>query len=135
MVWESILLLSIISSIVVLCYRSETEWKWFMFLMPIYIYCIILFTITGRIGILSERNIKLFPGESLCIMLSSPWNNRGGYEYIEAVGNILLFVPFGMFLRKYFKCKYYVLAMLAIIISFLIEYVQFYFMIGKFEID
>lgn len=136
MIWNSILLIWIIVISIFLCYKNDKRMKWMIvLLLPIYTYCLMRFTITGRVGTVDSKDINLFPGESLITMLSSPWNNRGGYEYIEAVGNILLFVPLGVFLRKCFNCKYQVLAIFALFTSILIEYTQLSLLIGVFEID
>lgn len=136
MIWNSILLVSIITVSSILCLRNDKKWKWIIILLiPLYIYCLMKFTIIGRVGSVNSKTMNLFPGESLLIMLSSPWNNKGGYEYIEAVGNVLLFVPFGMFLKKCLKCNYHVLAWVTLLISVLIEYTQLSLMIGIFEID
>lgn len=133
---KSVLLISIILGMIFSVYMYDTKWKRLsVALLPIYLYCIYLFTASGRIGLLDIREMNLIPGGSIFIIWSSPWNNRGMYEFIEAVGNILMFVPLGMILRKYLKCNYWILSIIAISTSLVIEYMQYYLLIGTFEID
>lgn len=86
--------------------------------------------------------LLLFLVAALCVitffkMSSVRWYGWGEYIFLAIVGNILLFVPFGMIFGNIVECKHKVLRCLVtgFVVSLSIEYIQLIFSIGTFEVD
>ncbi len=104
-------------------------------LFAAYLIAIILLTLTGRQPLLSQRSINMVPGNSILIMYRSAWNNRGRYEFVEILGNIVMFFPLGFCLRKYRMWHYSSLLLLSLLFTTGIELIQYVRNIGIFELD
>lgn len=100
------------------------------------IYILILFRITVfRRGIGSNElfsgNINFIPFADL---IDTFKNSSASFIYLF-FGNILWFVPFGLYLRKIRKCKILTVVALGVCLSLSIEIMQYIFGTGVSEID
>lgn len=119
----AIILLSIVSYIFLriisrIKYKNKIDIKKEFVLVLFIAYLLILFSIvTYPLNDYGLNNYKIF-SEILRYKI-------GSKEFIQnIIGNILLFIPFGMFLEYYFKIKVISLIIITILYSFSIEFIQ-----------
>lgn len=119
----AIILLSIVSYIFLriisrIKYKNKIDIKKEFVLVLFIAYLLILFSIvTYPLNDYGLNNYKIF-SEILRYKI-------GSKEFIQnIIGNILLFIPFGMFLGYYFKIKVISLIIITILYSFSIEFIQ-----------
>ena len=119
----AIILLSIVSYIFLriisrIKYKNKVDIKKEFVLVLFIAYLLILFSIvTYPLNDYGLNNYKIF-SEILRYKI-------GSKEFIQnIIGNILLFIPFGMFLGYYFKIKVISLIIITILYSFSIEFIQ-----------
>lgn len=119
----AIILLSIVSYIFLriisrIKYKNKIDIKKESVLVLFIAYLLILFSIvTYPLNDYGLNNYKIF-SEILRYKI-------GSKEFIQnIIGNILLFIPFGMFLGYYFKIKVISLIIITILYSFSIEFIQ-----------
>lgn len=119
----AIILLSIVSYIFLriisrIKYKNKIDIKKEFVLVLFIAYLLILFSIvTYPLNDYGLNNYRIF-SEILRYKI-------GSKEFIQnIIGNILLFIPFGMFLGYYFKIKVISLIIITILYSFSIEFIQ-----------
>ena len=122
--------------------RAETLILYIFFLIYI-VFCMsmLLFKDTSPIGVVSSgqrafRNVNLIPLETIKMYLF----RKGGISHVIAVcnllGNIVLFIPMGIYLQLFKKDKRILSSFLIIFaVSLLVEVIQFIFVIGSADID
>jgi len=74
-------------------------------------------------------NLKLF--ENLKYVKS---NSKSVFLYL-LVGNIVSFIPLGFFVKEFIKKNIINSLMISLFVSFMIETIQYFFMVGVFEFD
>lgn len=111
---------------------SDFSRKVMQVLIILYIYAILGATLLGR-TVMSHRILKLQLFWSYGTIWSFPWGNMSRC----VIGNVILFIPFGLLLQNYFS-KYLSVAkttLLAFLCSAAIEMIQLAAQIGYFEFD
>lgn len=101
-----------------------------------YLINVLYITVLDR-ATLNEQTLRLIPGHSYYLILSTEWDNTGLYLVESIIGNILLFIPLGMFLMQFLRPKYriWIIPFVAFFASFSIEIIQYQQQTGIFEID
>lgn len=137
MLLKSVVLLFIIAVLcVVTWYKERISPKVFVFSTVSLLYTLVLisFTILHRESI---TDLSLVPFSTFFDILSVRWYGWGEYIFLAIVGNMLLFVPFGMIFGNIVTCKYKGLLCLlfGFVVSLSIECIQLLYSIGTFEVD
>ncbi len=103
------------------------------------IYFLFFAEIMGRTTVTNEYRYNLHPFEEIKRFIEWAKVSEKGYEsmLLNVVGNIVAFVPFGLFLPLITKAKYNVITVTAMgfLTSTLIELIQFFTRVGSFDID
>lgn len=105
----------------------------FVFYMAILLY-VTLFRYQIRSDALFEitnQNINLIP----FVELLSIWENDISVFIYNVLGNILWFIPFGLFMKKLTKYSSIKIILIALILSTSIEFLQFILHVGTCDID
>ena len=101
------------------------NWVWLI----ISIFIILLVTL-GRPAPLNQRKSILTPFSTLIAIVQSNWKQHGYYVARGVVGNILLFIPFGVIITKirfwHSTKDIFKVTLLAASISFVIETIQYF---------
>lgn len=103
-----------------------------------YIFLVFQITVFSREEELqTELLYELIPFYSYFMMAKVGWFGWGVYIFYGLVGNVILFIPLGMLIPQIPKLKHpYLIAGIAgFSFSFGIELVQFFTMLGTFEVD
>lgn len=136
MILKSGLLLACVFLIFLHTASNDNPWDLKMtLLLCFYLIVTVLLTLIGREPLGTVPKVNLFPGSSIVMMYQSPWNNRGRYEFVEILGNILLFVPLGLCMRRYGQGNYGKTILTALLLSTVVELLQYTLNIGTFELD
>ncbi len=137
MLYKSVLLLFLVASLCVITFfKDRIKSKAFVFSLVSVLYILVLasFTVISRESV---SEIALIPFRTFFEILSVRWYGWGEYIFLAIVGNMLLFVPFGMVFGNVVECKHKGLMCLAtgFVVSLSIECIQLMFSIGAFEVD
>ena len=86
---------------------------------------------------MQERYVVLQPLRSYTILINELWDYSGKYVAIASIGNILIFIQFGMYLmtKLKFYSKIWIVVLIGFGFSFIIECVQYCWRLGTFEVD
>lgn len=105
-------------------------------IMCLYVVDVLLITIF-RSKLLETRTAILIPGKAYYTILTESWVGSGKYVAQALIGNVLLFIPFGLYSGKCIKGRKRTLliGVAAFCVSFGIEIVQYIGHIGTFEVD
>ena len=140
---QKLKIFGIIIIIFYLClkFKSKHNSKWIFIVCDIvafllYLINVLYITVLDR-ATLNEQTLRLIPGHSYYLILSTEWDNTGLYLVESIIGNILLFIPLGMFLMQFLRPKYriWIIPFVAFFASFSIEIIQYQQQTGIFEID
>jgi len=90
-----------------------------------------------RQDLLETKTAVLIPGKAYGAILTENWIGSGKYVARELIGNVLLFIPLGLFLTKKMKVRHCFLTvcLIAFCLSLGIEITQYERCIGTFEVD
>ena len=102
----------------------------------IYFACVYWITLGSRYPF-CENEIILLPFVVYIDMITSSWKSTGMYILFAIVGNIILFIPIGMMISQISTIKHKCLlsGMVGFFLSLAIEVLQFFFLLGTFEVD
>lgn len=106
------------------------------FVLLLYLWSVLDITLLSR-DTMQERYAILQPLRSYKILINELWDYSGKYVAIASIGNIFVFIPFGMFLmrKSKFQSKIWIAVLIGFGFSFIIECVQYYWRLGTFEVD
>ncbi len=103
----------------------------------LYIYLLLSLTLFSRTEF-SDVEVSLVPFYSYYGILTKGWNGEGFYIAQSLIGNVILFMPLGVFFSVLFqekKNKLFIVGICALAVSLTIEVIQYSFCLGTFEID
>lgn len=116
-------------------FRLNINKKVKIFLFLIIILDILSVTLINR-NINSSNLIVLLPFQSYINLFFSDWKNAAVFAWRQIIGNVLIFIPFGMLVSELFNKKSLkVCAISGLIFSLMIETIQMIFGLGKTETD
>lgn len=98
----------------------------------VYVYLVIRITLFNRsITEYATYNMELF----WCV--KKAWNEKSSLHWYYVIGNILLFMPMGFLIPFFIRImrKIEITILVGLVISMMIELIQFTFHIGLFEFD
>lgn len=106
------------------------------FVMCLYVFDVLSITIL-RQDLLETQTAVLIPGKAYGAILTESWIGLGKYVARELIGNVLLFLPLGLFLTKKVKVKhcFWTVGLIAFCLSLGIESTQYERCVGTFEVD
>ena len=134
MVFKEILLILLLGfSLFHLTYKKSFDNVRILFLL-FSIVLVALFSLM-RDTRLVNRNAIIIPFHSFSSIWNSNWEQHGKYVAAGLIGNILLYVPFGLLMYKYNKENIINAVLFGFFLSFGVELIQFYTKIGTFELD
>lgn len=131
---------SIAFSVTLVCisekfFRLNINKKVKIFFFSIIILDILYVTLINR-HINSSNLIVLLPLQSYINLFFSDWKNAAVFAWRQIIGNVLIFIPFGMLVLELFNKKSLkVCAISGLVFSLLIETIQMIFSLGKAETD
>ena len=84
---------------------------------------------------LVNHNAIMIPFQSFSSIWNSNWKQHGKYVAVGLIGNILLYVPFGLLMYKQDEKSTFLVITLCFFFSLFIELIQYFSRIGTFEVD
>lgn len=97
-------------------------------LVGAYIAAVLWITLLSRIG--EETRVFLFPFHSYGEILAGNWKSL-----FENISNVVMLVPFGIFLKCIGVKQYKNAAVIGLLVSMMIETLQYTLALGTFEFD
>lgn len=104
------------------------------------VYFLLLSDIYGRIEGYTDYRYNLIPFLEIRRFLHSAFNG-GSIDYIDVfinlVGNVVAFIPFGALIRWVRNCKtgFFIAVLYTFLFSLAIELIQFFTKVGVFDVD
>lgn len=116
--------------------HSRTQNLLSAFVMCLYVMDVLFITIL-RQDLLETQTSVLIPGKAYGAILTESWIGSGKYVAQALIGNVLLFIPLGLFLTKKMKVKhcFWTVGLIAFCLSLGIEIMQYEMRVGTFEAD
>lgn len=133
---------AVIISLILAVYRIywvKSKKNRIIFLVVQYILCIftiVSMTLLGRMT-LDTRQMILTPLKSYMTIWNNEWDYSGMYVAVGIIGNILIFLPIGFTLTEHKKARLnkFSIIVVGLILSFVIECIQYIWKLGVFEVD
>lgn len=134
-----VLLITVIISVIARFRVRLFKKEWLVLWLASSMILIIIYTL-ARVSLLPERKVLLIPLRTYVIITESKWRQHGYYVAREVIGNIMLFIPFGISKSSCGKATSIKSVSRKTIIEGLclaifIELLQFFTRLGTFEID
>lgn len=107
---------------------SKARTVFFCVLCGIYIAAVLWITLFSRIG--SWNRAFLYPFHSYVQIIKGKWS-----VIIQNIENVILFIPLGIAVGSGRKLSYKNMALCGLVVSLMIELLQFTFALGTFECD
>ncbi len=119
--------------------KGHRAWIWVCFLAYLFVLFYMLFFAEafGRTGHVEEYRLNLTPFQEIRRFYQYGLKHGWHLFWVNVIGNIVVFIPFGMFLPRLSpKCKNLLLtALLSLEFSLAIEIVQLISRVGSFDVD
>ena len=106
------------------------------FLTAAYVCLLLSITLIGR-DPLPVKTAQWIPGYAYRHIFDYPWFYAQDGGEIAGLGNVIMFIPFGMMIVVCIRLKhpYFISGLAALIASTCIEITQYYTQMGSFEVD